>query len=79
MGKTGMAQVHLVLLVAWVLLLVPTLLWWKDSILWVLVISIYANIASHWSAWEAKRAARYVREQAGAASPDDSAGEEALT
>jgi len=56
-------QVHLILAGVWVLLTVPTCLWWKNSILWVLIISIYANVASHWSAWEGKRAGRYAREQ----------------
>lgn len=37
----------------WVLLAVPTVLWWSDSILWVLIISIYANIETSDGADEA--------------------------
>ena len=30
----------------WVLLLVPSLLWWKESILWIIVMSWWANVAA---------------------------------
>ena len=49
-------HVHLVLAGMWVVLIIPTLLWWKESILWVLIISIYANVVGHWSAYQAARA-----------------------
>lgn len=35
---------HLVAAVMWVGLAIPSLIWWKDSVLWVILISIYANI-----------------------------------
>lgn len=47
---------HLALTVAWSLLLVPTLLWWGDSVVWVSIMSLYANIVGHWSAYQAARA-----------------------
>jgi len=50
------AKVHLALAMTWAALLVPTLLWWKDSILWVAAMSLYANIASHLGGYEAARA-----------------------
>lgn len=40
---------------AWALLAVPTVLWWSESILWVALISVYANVAAHFSAWQASR------------------------
>jgi hypothetical protein len=49
-------KVHLALMGAWIALIPPTLLWWKESILWVLLISIYANIVGHWSSYQAARA-----------------------
>lgn len=49
---------HHYLAVLWALMLVPTLLWWKDSILWVAAMSLYANVASHWSAAEGANAAK---------------------
>lgn len=39
--------------VIWMLLLIPSILWWHSSILWVITISIYANIKSDWAAAEA--------------------------
>lgn len=47
---------HRLIAIAWALALVPTLLWWKDSILWVAFMSLYANVASHWSAAEGAEA-----------------------
>jgi hypothetical protein len=40
----------------WALTLAPSLLWWKDSILWVILLSVWANIAAHFSAWQGSRA-----------------------
>jgi hypothetical protein len=40
----------------WVGLVVPTMIWWKDSILWVALMSLWANIASHFAAYIAGRA-----------------------
>lgn len=40
----------------WALLLIPTLLWWSESVLWVATMSLYANIAAHLSAAKASRA-----------------------
>lgn len=51
-----LGKVHLGMIVVWALLAVPTLLWWKDSILWVAFCSIYANAGFHWGAWQATRA-----------------------
>jgi hypothetical protein len=40
----------------WLLLLIPSLLWWRESIVWVVLMSVWANIAGHWSAYQASRA-----------------------
>lgn len=50
------SQVHLVLTAAWILAIPPTLLWWRNSVLWVALMSLWANIASHFAAWQASRA-----------------------
>ncbi|MBD3701238.1 hypothetical protein IE987_16425 [Klebsiella pneumoniae] len=47
---------HLVAAVMWVGLAIPSLIWWKDSVLWVILISIYANIVGHLSGYSAARA-----------------------
>lgn len=43
-------------MVFWAVALIPTLLWWRDSILWVSFMSLYAIIVSHWSAYQGSRA-----------------------
>ena len=50
------AKLHLWLMALWVVLILPTVLWWSESIVWVLLISIYANIVGHWSSWQATKA-----------------------
>ena len=42
----------------WLLLAVPTLLWWKDSVTWVALMSIYANAKTAAGAHHAKMAER---------------------
>lgn len=49
-------RVHWTLTVVWALMLIPTLLWWSDSILWVAGMSLYANVAGHWAAAQAAEA-----------------------
>lgn len=47
---------HAAMTVCWALLLIPSLLWWEDSILWIILLSVWANIASHFGAWQGARA-----------------------
>jgi hypothetical protein len=49
-------RVHAVLTVVWLLLVIPTVVWWHSSILWVALMSVWANVASHFSGWQAARA-----------------------
>lgn len=51
-----LVRFHLFMTVAWALMTVPTLLWWRESILWVAFMSLYANFIGHFSAWDAARA-----------------------
>jgi len=51
-----MKRLHLILTWCWVLLIVPTVLWWKESILFIGIVSVYANVVSHWTAYQAARA-----------------------
>lgn len=50
--------VHVALSLTWVALIVPTLLWWRDSVLWVALMSLWANIASHAAAAQAAHVER---------------------
>lgn len=40
----------------WAVLAIPTVLVWRESVLWVAVMSLYANFVGHWSAYDAARA-----------------------
>jgi predicted tellurium resistance membrane protein TerC len=40
----------------WIVLVIPTLLLWRESILWVAFMSLWANAVSHFAAWQAARA-----------------------
>jgi hypothetical protein len=40
----------------WGALALPTVLFWRESILWVAFMSLYANMVGHWSAYQAARA-----------------------
>lgn len=44
----------------WLALSVPAMLWWRESVAFLVFVSVYANVAGHISAWQAARA-----EQAG--------------
>lgn len=65
-----MAKFHLVLALVWAILTIPTLLWWKNSILWVSLMSIYAIVISHLAAYSAahaeKAASNALNQSAGA-------------
>lgn len=47
---------HAALTVAWLLAVIPTVLWWRESVLWVALMSAWANAAAHFSAWQGSRA-----------------------
>lgn len=49
-------RMHAVATVVWLLLVVPTLLWWNQSILWIALMSVWANFAAHLSGYQGARA-----------------------
>jgi hypothetical protein len=51
-----LVKFHFVMMNVWLVLIVPTLLLWKDSIVWVAFMSLYANFVGHFSGWDAARA-----------------------
>jgi hypothetical protein len=52
-----MRQVHLVLTVLWFLVMpVAVYTGWVASVVFISVISIYANFVGHFSSWQASRA-----------------------
>lgn len=46
---------HMILAVTWVVLAIPALLWWKDSVLFVIILSLYANMEASLAAYNAQR------------------------
>ncbi len=57
-------RAHAFLTVVWVGLAVPGILFWRDSVPFLVGVSIYANIVGHWSSWGAARAEEAVNDQA---------------
>lgn len=49
-------KLHANLTGVWFLLVIPTVLWWHDSVLWVALISCYANAVGHFAAYQGTRA-----------------------
>ncbi|WP_255218446.1 hypothetical protein [Nocardia abscessus] len=39
----------------WIVLAAPALLWWKDSVLFVILLSLYANAEASFAAHNAKK------------------------
>ena len=53
--RAGSRWLHLALTLVWLLLLVPTVLWWRESLPWLVFMSWYANFVGQWSAYEAAK------------------------
>jgi hypothetical protein len=53
--KAKASHFHFAMAGVWALLAIPTLLIWKDSILWVATMSLYANLIGHVSSAQAAR------------------------
>lgn len=49
-------HLHAALTLTWALLIIPSVLWWSDAIWWVVLMSAWANMAAHFSAWQGTRA-----------------------
>lgn len=46
---------HLASTVIWVLLIIPTVIWWKNSIVWIALMSAYALVQAHFASYMAGR------------------------
>lgn len=47
---------HLTMMIVWAALAFPGLIWWKESIVFVIVLSLYANFAGEFAAYQGARA-----------------------
>jgi hypothetical protein len=54
----GLSRTQATLAATWMVLAVPAVLWWKDSVPFLVFASVYANVAGHVSAWQGARAER---------------------
>lgn len=57
-------NIHAISALLWLALCVPGIIWWRASVPFVVFASLWANVATHASAWQATRAERK-------ADPDD--------
>lgn len=57
------AKFHATMTVVWMALAVPSFLWWKESLLWVIAMSLWANVAGHWSGFQAAHAEKRTKQQ----------------
>lgn len=62
MREAWKANHHLWEALVWVVLVIPTLIWLKDSVLWVALMSLYANYKTAIGAHEGRQARRNTEE-----------------
>jgi hypothetical protein len=53
-------RIHLVMLALWVAVGLPVSYLLRDSVAWVVALSVYAIIVGHWSGWSAERPSEVV-------------------
>lgn len=49
-------KIHACLALAWILAIIPAWYLLRNSLFFVIAVSVYANFVSHWGAWQAVRA-----------------------
>jgi uncharacterized membrane protein len=59
-----LVRFHFVAMIVWASLAIPTVLIWRESLLWVAFMSLYANFVGHFSGWDAARAEQIAEEAA---------------
>lgn len=55
MTAASFRRVHAAMTVVWAVLLVPSVVWWKHSLVWIVLMSCYANFAGHFAAYQGSR------------------------
>lgn len=46
---------HGAMTIVWLVLVIPSVLWWRESIPYLVGLSVYAVVMGHWSSWQAAR------------------------
>jgi hypothetical protein len=54
----GWQYIHLTSAYIWLVLCIPGLLWWKESVPFLVFASLWANVVGHFSSAQAARAER---------------------
>ena len=57
--QTG-RRIHLSLLLLWTVIGIPVSIYFRQSISWLVFLSVYAIIVGHWSGWSAERPTEIV-------------------
>lgn len=52
----ALRRFHAVATVAWLVLSVPAVLWWRTSIAFLVFVSVYTVVVNHAGAWQGARA-----------------------
>lgn len=47
---------HLTMIVVWCALAIPGLIWWREAVWFIVVMSLYANVAGEFAAYQGARA-----------------------
>lgn len=55
-SSRALRRAHVVGFWVWLALAYPTIVWWKESILWVAIMSLYTILIDHLTGWGAARA-----------------------
>jgi len=49
-------RIHATLALVWILLIPPAILWWRDSVAFIVMCSVYANFAGSVASWQSAKA-----------------------
>lgn len=57
---TFSTNLHKYSTIVWILLIIPGLLFWKESLVFIVLMSLWANVVGHWSSYQASRAEKKI-------------------
>jgi uncharacterized membrane protein len=60
-------KVHGALTIGWFLIAIPAVFLWKNSVPFLVYVSVYANFVGHWSSYQAAKAEENIEETVGEA------------
>jgi hypothetical protein len=50
-----MRRIHGYATIFWILMIVPSIVWFRSSVTYLVMLSVYAVIMGHWSSWQSSR------------------------